>query len=68
MVLDQDNNFYLISLNFLITSMVDNVWYYGEKLHFNNFWELKAIKTWCAILKHSSPEMNTKKKGNSTIA
>ena len=26
LVVDQDNNFYLISLNILITCLLDNVW------------------------------------------
>ena len=32
-MLDQDNNFYLISLSILITCLLDNVRIFGEKLH-----------------------------------
>ena len=39
-MLDQDNNFYLISLNILITYLLDNVRYYREKFHVDHFWEL----------------------------
>ena len=43
LVLDQDNNIYLISLSILITCLLDNVWIkYGEKSHVCHFWELKG--------------------------
>ena len=43
LVLDQDNNFYLISLSILITCLLDNVWIkYGEKSHVCHSWELKG--------------------------
>ena len=38
LVLDQDNNFYLISLSILMTCLPDNVSYYREKLHVNHSW------------------------------
>ena len=40
MVLDQDNNFYLISLSILITCLLNNVEVWEEKLHVNHFQEL----------------------------
>ena len=43
LVLDQDNNFYLTSLNILITCLLNNVWIqYLEKLHVDHFWEIKS--------------------------
>ena len=43
LVLDQDNNIYLISLSILITCLLGNVWIkYGEKSHVCHFWELKG--------------------------
>ena len=39
-MLDQDNNFYLISLNILITYLLDNVMILREKFHVDHFWEL----------------------------
>ena len=43
LVLDQDNNIYLITLSILITCLLDNVWIkYGEKSHVCHFWELKG--------------------------
>ena len=38
-MLDQENNFDLISLSILITCFVG---YHREKLHVNHFWELNA--------------------------
>ena len=41
LVLDQDNNFYLMILGILVICLLVNVWnYYGKKLHVNLFWEL----------------------------
>ena len=45
LVLDQDNNFYLISLNILITCLLNNVWIWWEKLHVNLYKELKRLET-----------------------
>ena len=36
-MLDQDDNFYLISLNILVSCLLDNV---GEKFRVDHFWEL----------------------------
>ena len=41
-VLSENDSFYLISLNILITCLLNNVWYYREKFHVNHFWELKG--------------------------
>ena len=42
-MLDQDNNFYLVSLNTLITGFLDFVWiYHRQKLHFNQLWEFRV--------------------------
>ena len=42
-MLNQDNNFCLISLSILITCVQDNVWiFFREKLYANHFWELKG--------------------------
>ena len=42
LVLDQDHSFYLISLNNLITCLLNNLWYYRKKFHINHFWGLKG--------------------------
>ena len=42
MVFDQDNNIHLIKSDILITYLLDNDWYYKEKLHVNHIWELKG--------------------------
>ena len=39
-MLDQDNNLYLISLNILISYLLEE--YYREKFDIDHFWELKA--------------------------
>ena len=41
-MLDQDDNFYLISLSILVTCLKDNVWILYEKLHVNHLWGLKG--------------------------
>ena len=41
-MLDQDSSFYMISLNILITFLLNNVWYYKEKFHVDHFCELKG--------------------------
>ena len=42
-MLDQDNNFYLVSLSLLITGFLDFVWiYHRQKLHFNQLWEFRV--------------------------
>ena len=42
-MLDQDNNFYLVSLSALITGFLDFVWiYHRRKLHFNQLWEFRV--------------------------
>ena len=35
-MLDQESSFYLISVNILITCLLNNVWYYWEKIHVNH--------------------------------
>ena len=41
-MLDQDDNFDMISLSILVTCVLNNVYiYYKEKFHVNHFWELK---------------------------
>ena len=41
-MLDQDNNFNLISLSILIACLLNIVWiFFREKLYINHFWELK---------------------------
>ena len=42
-MLDQDSILYLISLNILITCLLNKVRIsYGEKFHVDHFWELKG--------------------------
>ena len=42
-MLDQDENFYLITLNILSTFLLDSIWIlYREKLHVSHFWEIRA--------------------------
>ena len=41
-MLEQDNNFYLIIFSILIICLLDNVGYYREKLHVNNFGQYKS--------------------------
>ena len=43
-MLDQDSSFYMISLNILITFLLNNVWYYREKFHVDHFCELKSSR------------------------
>ena len=42
LVLNQENNLYLISLSILVTSLLDDEWIYREKLQVNHFWEFKG--------------------------
>ena len=42
MALDQDDNFYWISLGILIIFLLDNDGYYRERLVVNYFWEVKG--------------------------
>ena len=51
-MLDQDSNFYLMSLNILITYLLNNKWYYREKLLVNHFRELKALNIWISNFQH----------------
>ena len=42
-MLDQDNNFYLVSLSTLIAGFLDFVWiYHRQKLHFIQLWEFRV--------------------------
>ena len=41
-MLDQDENFYLISLSILTSCLLDNVRILWGKLHVNHFWGLKG--------------------------
>ena len=42
-MLDQDNNFYLVSLSTFITGFLDFVCiYHRQKLHFNQLWEFRV--------------------------
>ena len=43
MGLDQDNNFYLISVSILRTSLLDNVWVLEGKLRVSRYQELKGL-------------------------
>ena len=44
-MLNQENNFYLISLSILITCLLGNVWILKEKVKcFNHCWELKGYE------------------------
>ena len=38
---DQDNNFYLLSMNILIICLLDNVKHQKKEFHVDHFWELK---------------------------
>ena len=46
-MLDQDNDFYLIILNILITPLRIMYGYYREKLHVNHLWEFKGLSIKC---------------------
>ena len=43
-MVDQGNNFYLLSLSILITCLLDSVIFFREKFCFNHFWELRVNK------------------------
>ena len=59
LVLDQDNNFYLISLSIL--SLFAKWCMYGydrEKLHVNQFWELNPFTPWVTKTEFSLYNIN----------
>ena len=59
LVLDQDNNFYLISLSIL--SLLAKWCMYGydrEKLHVNQFWELNPFTPWVTKTEFSLYNIN----------
>ena len=54
-MLDQENNFYLISLNILITCLVDNVWLDNKGRRTVQCWSLLGVKL---SIKHQETNQN----------
>ena len=54
-MLDQENNFYLISLNILITCLVDNVWLDNKGRRIVQCWSLLGVKL---SIKHQETNQN----------